>query len=60
MGVDETAEEGYEPSYRQQDIDDTLDEHHTRIRRLEKGALVVLGYGIAQGSEIAGVLTGLL
>lgn len=42
----------YEPTYRQQDIDDTLDSHETRIGRLEKISLVGIGYGLAEGSTI--------
>lgn len=44
----------YDPSYREQDVDDTLEEHDLRIRRLEKVALVGLGYGLSQGGKFAG------
>lgn len=39
-------------SYREQGVDDTLDEHEHRIKRLEKIALVGIGYGLAEGSNI--------
>ena len=42
----------YRPTYRQQDVDDSLDDHDTRISRLEKFALLVVGYGIAEGGNI--------
>lgn len=42
----------YNPTYRQKDVDTTLDEHDTRLSRLEKAALIALGYGIADGGEM--------
>lgn len=42
----------YEPSYRQQSVDDTLDSHDRRISRLEKGALIIGGYLIAEGANV--------
>jgi len=42
----------YSPTYRQQDVDDSLDDHDTRISRLEKFALLVVGYGIAEGGNV--------
>lgn len=39
-------------SYREQDVDETLDEHAARIGRLEKVALIGMGYGLAEGSNI--------
>ena len=50
MGQDVANERGYEPSYREKDVDNTLEEHDTRISRLEKIALVGVGYGLAEGS----------
>lgn len=41
----------YERSYRERDVDETLDEHDYRISRLEKVALMGIGYGIATGAE---------
>lgn len=37
-------EEGYQPTYREQDVDDTLDNHDTRLSRLEKAAFIGAGY----------------
>lgn len=42
----------YEPTYRQGDVDQTLEEHDRRISRLEKAGLVAVGYGLAKGSDI--------
>lgn len=42
----------YEPTYRQQDVDETLDNHELRISRLEKMSLMVVGYGLAEGSKL--------
>lgn len=42
----------YDPSYRQKDVDSTLGDHEYRINRLEKLALIVGGYGLAEGSNI--------
>lgn len=39
-------------SYREKGVDDTLDEHDARIKRLEKVALVGIGYALAEGSNI--------
>lgn len=50
----------YEPSYRQQDVDETLDDHDRRINRLEKGALVALGYVTADAPDVARELIGLV
>ena len=47
----------YERSYRERDVDDTLDEHDTRISRLEKAFLVGAGYGLATGAEIVTQVT---
>ncbi|AGF91193.1 hypothetical protein HAPG_00007 [Halorubrum phage GNf2] len=46
------GEQEYSPTYRQQDVDETLNDHDTRISRLEKLALLVVGYGIAEGGNI--------
>lgn len=50
----------YQPTYRQQDVDDTLDEHDRRLSRLEKAVLVGFGYGLAEGYEIIEIITGLI
>lgn len=42
----------YEPTYRQQDVDNTLEDHEHRIGRLEKAVLVGIGYGLAEGYNI--------
>jgi hypothetical protein len=39
-------------TYRERDVDDTLDDHEGRISRLEKVALVGVGYGLASGANI--------
>jgi hypothetical protein len=52
--------ETYEPSYRQEDVDTTLEDHERRITRLEKVALVAAGYFVADGAEIAQVFMGLV
>lgn len=44
----------YDPTYRQRDVDDTLEDHDSRISRLEKGALVGLGYALATAPEVVG------
>jgi hypothetical protein len=38
-------------TWRKEHVDSTLEEHDTRIRRLEKGGLLVAGYLLAQGSN---------
>jgi hypothetical protein len=42
----------YDPTYREQDVDETLDDHEYRIGRLEKGGLIVAGYGLSEGWAI--------
>lgn len=54
------ADEGYEPSYREQSVDEALDEHDRRITRLEKAGLVVLGYAIAEFPSTVSKLLGFL
>lgn len=49
----------YDPSYRQKSVDTTLDQHERRISRLEKVALITVGYGIAEGSQIVTDISGL-
>jgi len=44
--------EVYEPTYRERDVDHTLDDHEQRINRLEKAVLVGFGYGLAEGSQL--------
>lgn len=55
-----SEEETYEPTYRQQDVDHTLSDHERRITRLEKVALLGVGYGLAEGSNIVTQFAGLL
>jgi hypothetical protein len=47
-----SSDETYSPTYRQRDVDDTLDDHEGRITRLEKIALLSVGYGLAEGWTI--------
>lgn len=54
------AQQEYEPSYRQRDVDNMLAEHEKRLTRLEKIALLGLGYGLASGAEIITNITQLL
>ena len=49
----------YEPTYRQQDVDSTLDEHDNRITRVEKALLIVAGYGLADGWSLVSDVVGL-
>lgn len=53
----ETVEE-YEPSYRQQTVDQTLDEHDTRISKNEKRWLVTKG-ALAMLAAMKGIDAGL-
>lgn len=55
-----SSAESYEPSYREEDVDNTLEKHHTRIRRLEKAMLLAAGYGLAEGGNLATQLMGLI
>lgn len=50
----------YEPSYRQEDVDETLQEHEQRISRLEKLAYIGIGAGLVRGGELMANLSGLL
>lgn len=56
MGSAMSAEE-YHPTYRQQDVDNTLENHDQRISRLEKAFLVGIGYGLAEGYNIVEAVT---
>lgn len=49
--VSETSRNKSQLSYRERDVDDTLDDHENRLNRLEKVMLVAFGYGIASGAE---------
>jgi hypothetical protein len=51
-------EQSYEPTYRQQNVDSTLSNHESRISRLEKMALIGIGYGLAEGSNLVTKLVG--
>lgn len=53
-----SEEPTYEPTYRQSDVDSTLDNHEHRIKRLEKAALIGIGYGLAEGSNIVTQVVG--
>lgn len=60
MSASEQADaDGYEPTYRQQDVDRTLDDHERRIGRLEKAALIGIGYGLAEGGSLVTQLASL-
>ena len=52
--------ESYDPSYRQSNVDTTLEDHETRITRLEKIALIGFGYLVADGAEIVSTFSSLL
>lgn len=54
------SQEEYDPTYRQQDVDGTLENHETRISRLEKAGLIAVGYAAASGYDIVGVITSVL
>jgi len=56
----ETSSADERLSYRERDVDETLDDHDRRLSRLEKVALVGVGYGIAEGWNITNYLLGLL
>lgn len=47
-------------SYRERDVDDTLDNHDRRITRLEMAGLVALGWGIAESSQLTDALLSLI
>jgi hypothetical protein len=47
-----SEETSYDPTYREQDVDETLDNHDTRLSRLEKVALLGIGYGLAEGNQL--------
>jgi len=47
-------------TYREKDVDSTLDEHDRRISRLEKAAWVGAGYVVAEFPNIASNLIGLV
>lgn len=47
-------------SYRKNDVDETLADHERRITRLEKVALVVTGYLVADGATIVNEIAALL
>lgn len=44
--------EVYDPTYREKDVDDTLNDHEERLTRLEKIALIGIGYGLAEGATL--------
>jgi len=50
----------YEQSYRERDVDERLDDVEHRITRLEKAALIGLGYAIASGADIVVEMTKLI
>jgi hypothetical protein len=54
------ADEEYHPTYRQKEVDTTLDDHETRIGRLEKAFLVGMGYGLAEGYNIVEAVSGFI
>jgi hypothetical protein len=50
----------YEPTYRQITVDETLDEHDSRISRLEKAALIGGGYVMARFPDVAASIIGFI
>jgi len=46
------SQKEYQPTYRQKDVDGTLENHETRISRLEKAGLVAVGYAAASGYDM--------
>jgi hypothetical protein len=54
------SQKEYQPTYRQKDVDGTLENHETRISRLEKAGLVAVGYAAASGYDIVGIVTSVL
>jgi hypothetical protein len=51
---------GEDLSYRERDVDESLDEHDRRISRLEKAGLIALGWGIAESSALTDTLLSLV
>jgi hypothetical protein len=49
-----------ELTYREQDVDETLDDHDRRISRLEKLALLAVGYVTADAPDVVRELSTLL
>jgi hypothetical protein len=49
-----------ETTFRQERVQQRLEDHDTRISRLEKAGLMVVGYGLAEGAQIIDALTSLL
>lgn len=43
-------------TYRERSVDEALEEHDTRISRLEKGALIAIGYGLHDGGTLVSAL----
>jgi hypothetical protein len=45
-------------SYRERDVDETLDDHEKRITTLERAKLLGMGYILAKAPEIAATISG--
>jgi len=54
------GDDGYEPTYRERDVDETLDEHEQRLTRLEKLSFIILGYIAAEAPDIAATVMGFI
>lgn len=50
----------YSPTYRERDVDETLEDHEGRIYRLERVALIGIGYGLAEGGNVVQVAANFL
>lgn len=45
-------------SYRERDVDETLDDHEARITTLERAKLLGIGYLLSEAPNIAGTVIG--
>jgi hypothetical protein len=51
---------GDDLSYREKDVDETLNDHDRRITRLEMAGLVALGWGLAESTQLTDALLSLV
>jgi len=58
MGEEQSADE-IPLTYREQAVEDTLDEHDRRISRLEKALLIAMGYVLADQDVLLDAVLGL-